>query len=240
MDYKKIYNSLMSSRIDMKDKRKLEKKNGNYFERHHIIPISLGGNKSYSLRSDNIVLLTAREHYLAHRILWLIYRSREMGFAFHRMVFSESPLQTRNFNSKAYEAARIALSECQRGEKNPMYGKVSPFKGKTSVNKGKKLGSRPYQSGEKNPAKNEEVRKKISNANKGMTNPKGEKNPAFGGYKILLKNGKFIGKFENLVDMLELVPCSIHNLKSHIKNGKGGIIKGGWQVFYEKDYFKRL
>ena len=229
----------MSSRIDIKNKRKLERKNGNYFERHHIIPISLGGNKSYALGSDNIVLLTSREHYLAHRILWLIYRTREMGFAFHRMVFSESPLQTRKFDSKAYEAARIAFSECQRGEKNPMYGRVSPFKVKTSANKGKKLGPRPDQTGEKNPAKREEVRKKISNANKGMTQPKGEKNPAFGGYKILLKNGEFIEKFENPVDMLELVPCSIHNLKSHIKNGKGGIIKDKWQVFYEKDYYKK-
>jgi len=236
MDYKRIYQDLMEARLSVKSERIVEKKNGSYFERHHITPLSLGGDKSYALGSDNIVLLTAREHYLAHRMLWLIYRTREMGFAFHKMVFSSSPLQKRRFDAKAYEAAKIALSECQRGENNPMFGKTSWMKGKESVNKGKKLGPRPHQIGENNPSKREEVRKKISEANKGMAQPKGEKNSGFGGYKILIKNGEFIGRFENLSDILDLVPCSIHNLKNHIKNGRGGIIKGGWQVFYEKDY----
>ena len=87
MNYERIYNELMSSRLLMKDQRMILKKQGTYFERHHIKPISMGGDKSYALGSDNIVLLTAREHYLAHRMLWLIYRTREMGFAFHKMVF---------------------------------------------------------------------------------------------------------------------------------------------------------
>lgn len=236
MNYERIYNELMASRLLMKGRRIILKKQGTYFERHHIKPISMGGDKSYALGSDNIVLLTAREHYLAHRMLWLIYRTREMGFAFHKMVFSSSSLQKRRFDAKAYEAAKIALSECQRGENNPMFGKTSWMKGKEPVNKGKKLGPRPHQIGENNPSKRENVRKKISEANKGRSQPKGEKNSGFGGYKILLKNGEFIGRFENLVDILDLVPCSIGNLKNHIKNGRGGIIKGGWQVFYEKDY----
>jgi len=236
MNYSKIYDQLMKDRLHLKPARILEKKEGIYFERHHILPLSLGGDKSYALGSDNIVLLTAREHYLAHRMLWLIYRTREMGFAFHKMVFSSSPLQKRRFDAKAYEAAKIALSECQRGENNPMFGKTSWMKGKEPSTKGKKLAPRPYQIGDNNPSKREDVRKKISEANKGMSQPKGEKNSGFGGYKILLKNGEFIGRFEHLADILDLVPCSIHNLRNHVKNGRGGIIKGGWQVFYEKDY----
>jgi hypothetical protein len=236
MDYKKIYDQLMEARLSIKEERTKQKKSGEYFERHHITPLSMGGDKSYGLRSDNIVLLTAREHYLAHRMLWLIYRTREMGFAFHKMVFSTSPLQKRRFDAKAYQAAKKALSECQMGENNPMYGKESPMKGKPNINKGKKMSPRPYQTGENNPSKGEDVRKKISETNKGMSKPKGEKNSKFGGYKILIKSGEFIGRFENLADILDLVPCSIHNLKNHIKNGRGGIIKGGWQVFYEKDY----
>lgn len=236
MDYKKIYDSLITSRLSMKDGRKIEKKNGSYFERHHIVPISLGGDRSYALSSANIVLLTAREHYLAHRMLWFIYKTREMGFAFHKMVFSSSPLQERRFDSRAYEAAKIALSECQRGENNPMYGKESPAKGKPNINKGKKMGPRPYQIGDNNPSKRQEVRDKISKANKGMSQPKGEKNSGFGGFKVLLKNGVFYGRYENLVDILEIVPCSIHNLKNHIKSGRGGLICKHWQVYYEKDY----
>ncbi len=36
-----------------------------YSEKHHIIPKSLGGNNS----KDNIVALTAREHYVCHLLL---------------------------------------------------------------------------------------------------------------------------------------------------------------------------
>ncbi len=236
MDYKKIYDQLMEIRLSIKEERIKQKKSGKYFERHHITPLSMGGNKSYGLRSDNIVLLTAREHYLAHRMLWLIYKTREMGFAFHKMVFSSSPLQKRRFDSKAYEAAKKALSECQRGENNPMFGKESPMKGKPCISKGKKLGPREYQTGDNNPSKRKEVREKISKANKGRIKPRGQKSPTFGGFKILLLDGEYFGKYENLEDMLKIVPCSIHNLKNHIKNGKGGLICGHWQVYYERDY----
>ena len=238
MDYKKIYDDLMRARMSIKNDRIKQKSEGVYLERHHIIPLSMGGIKSYSLGSDNIVLLTAREHYLAHRMLWLIYKTREMGFAFHKMVFSSSPLQKRRFDSRAYEAAKKALSECQRGVNNPMYGRESPMKGKSCVNKGKKLGPRPYQIGENNPSKREESRKKISEKLLGREREKirGVKNSNFGGMKILVENGVFHSRHENLSDILNIVPCSIHNLKNHIRGGRGGIICGKWQVFYEKDY----
>lgn len=239
MDYKKIYQDLMEARLSVKEERIKRKKSGEYFERHHITPLSMGGNKSYGLRSDNIVLLTAREHYLAHRMLWLIYRTREMGFAFHKMVFSSSPLQKRRFDAKAYEAAKLAISQCQRGENNPMYGKESPMKGKPNISKGKKLAPRPYQTGDNNQSKRQEVRDKISKANKGMYQPKGEKCSSFGGFKVLLKDGVFFGKYENLVDILKFVPCSIGNLKTHIKSGRGGLICKHWQVYYEKDYYEK-
>jgi hypothetical protein len=197
MDYKKIYDDLMRSRISIKEKRNREKKSGIYFERHHIVPISLNGDKSYAINSPNIVLLTAREHYLAHRMLWLIYRTREMGFAFHKMVFSTSPLQERRFDSRSYEAAKNAFSECQRGKNNPMWGRESSMKGKVPTSKGKKLEPRPYLTGDNNPSRREEVREKISKALKGKKKPpikikhreelsersKGENNPMFGKFK---------------------------------------------------------
>ena len=235
MDYKKIYNDLMEARLSIKSERKIQKKAGVYFERHHILPLSLGGDKSYALGSDNIVLLTAREHYIAHRLLWLIYKTREMGFAFHKMVFSQSPLQERRFDSKAYEAAKLALSECQRGENNPMFGKESPAKGKPNINKGKKLGPRPYQIGENNPSRRDDARKKISDANRGKERQKtrGSKNCNFGGMKLLYRNGVLFGRFERLEDMLDFVPTSIYNLRNHLRSRKGGLICGEWQVFYE-------
>ena len=240
MDYKKIYDDLMRARMSIKNDRIKQKSEGVYVERHHIIPLSMGGTKSYSLGSDNIVLLTAREHYLAHRMLWLIYKTREMGFAFHKMVFSSSPLQKRRFDSRAYEAAKKALSECQRGVNNPMYGRESPMKGKSGVNKGKKLGPRPYQIGENNPSKREESRKKISEKLLGREREKirGVKNSNFGGMKILLKDDLIIGTFERIEEMLEFVPTSIFNLRNHLKSRRGGLICGHWRIFYVNDYQK--
>jgi hypothetical protein len=242
MDYQKVYNSLMSSRLAMKDGRKKSKKTGSYFERHHITPLSLGGNRSYAIGSDNIVLLTAREHYIAHRLLWLIYRTREMGFAFHKMVFSQSPLQERRFDSRAYEAARIALSQCQKGENNPMWGKKTWKEGMVHPSKGKKLAPRPHLAGENNPSKSKEAREKISKALTGKERKKGRGSNSgnYGGVKLLIDNNEIVGRFERLEDMLDFVPTSIHNLRNHLRSRKGGLISNRWQVIYEEDYKKSL
>lgn len=57
-----------------------------YVESHHIIPRSFGGNDSKS----NLVKLTAREHYIAHALLWKmkfvgVYGSK-MAFAFNTFI----------------------------------------------------------------------------------------------------------------------------------------------------------
>lgn len=57
-----------------------------YTEKHHIIPRSFGGNDSKA----NLVSLTAREHYIAHALLWKmkfagVYGSK-MAFAFNTFI----------------------------------------------------------------------------------------------------------------------------------------------------------
>lgn len=44
---------------------------GEYFETHHIVPKSLGGTDD----KNNLVNLTAREHYIAHLLLVKIAKS---------------------------------------------------------------------------------------------------------------------------------------------------------------------
>lgn len=62
MDYHKHYELLIKSRLERGVvKSKLE----GYYELHHIIPRCLGGTDDTS----NLVLLTAREHYIAHLLL---------------------------------------------------------------------------------------------------------------------------------------------------------------------------
>ena len=63
MNYKKIYENL----IDRAKKR--IKDDNEYYEMHHIIPRSIGGEDN----KDNIAYLTLREHYLAHELLVRIY-----------------------------------------------------------------------------------------------------------------------------------------------------------------------
>ena len=109
------------------------------------------------------------------------------------------------------------------------------MKGKESVNKGKKLGPRPYQIGDNNPSKREDVRAKISSKLRGKERQKtrGSKNSNFGGIKLLFRNGVLFGRFERLEEMLDFVPTSIYNLRNHLRSRKGGLICGEWQVFYE-------
>lgn len=58
MDYRKIYDDLIN-------KAKTREVPEGYFERHHIVPRSLGGSDA----SENLVKLTAREHFVAHALL---------------------------------------------------------------------------------------------------------------------------------------------------------------------------
>lgn len=154
MNYLKIYNNLVDSR------KKINRKKGTnvYYENHHIIPKWLGGSD----KKENRVLFTAREHYLAHRCLWLHYRDRPSALAFHKMAKSSNSKQDRNFTSREFDLVRRAFSESQIGERNHMYGKISPNRGKSSPNKGKNLGERPQMSGENNPAKRNDVKNLIS------------------------------------------------------------------------------
>ena len=79
---------------------------GEYYEAHHILPYSLGGDNS----KENIVLLTAREHYLAHYLLVKITKGsdrKKMIWAFHRMQYSDASREEKRVtNSRLYELVR--------------------------------------------------------------------------------------------------------------------------------------
>lgn len=54
---------------------------GIYSEKHHIIPKHMGGNNS----SENIIILTYRQHILAHLLLYRVYRKFEDLIAYKLM-----------------------------------------------------------------------------------------------------------------------------------------------------------
>lgn len=71
-----------------------------YLERHHIIPKSMGGEN----RVSNYVLLTEKEHYVAHRLLLkMVFQSdhiKKMKSALVMMVNSKK--KSRRFSSRDY------------------------------------------------------------------------------------------------------------------------------------------
>ena len=156
MNYKKLYNLLIT---------KAQRRNRvvGYFEVHHILPKSLGGLNT----SDNLVKLTAREHFIAHKLLFNIYRNREMGYAYHMMCVDRYG-KRKDITSKEYEEARKALSFA-----NSLRIMSKESKLKISVaNTGriKSLEERMKKSQEmlkNNPMDNPEYRKKVSLALKG-------------------------------------------------------------------------
>lgn len=116
MNYLKIYESLIESR---KTLGRLKKEG--LYEKHHILPRSLGGSNIKS----NLILLTPREHYLAH---WLLYKMHsghsksKMAYAFYRMC-SNNPNQKRVITSSQYGRAKDSISKSCTGENHPNFGK---------------------------------------------------------------------------------------------------------------------
>lgn len=145
--YTKFYRSLIEKATSRNlQKRRQAKKVLGYVEKHHIIPKSLGGSND----EDNLVFLTAKEHFVAHRLLVKITDGKnksKMIYALHKMI-SESPSQHRyhissrkfnqirnlimstsgenhhNYGRKRTEEWKNERRESYRGEGNPNFGKT--------------------------------------------------------------------------------------------------------------------
>jgi hypothetical protein len=146
-----------------------------YVEKHHIVPYSFTKDNSDS----NLVSLTAKEHYIAHALLWKInfpirYHEK-MSFALRMMIFGAgTKKQMRNYkcHSRIYESIRIEFSKNHSrnmsGENNPFYGK------KHSPETMQKIMDTKQKNGTTGGAKkgnivSAETRAKISKSNKGKT-----------------------------------------------------------------------
>lgn len=117
MNYLKVYCNLI---------RKAENRTPpeGYTEKHHIFPVSIFG------KNNIVVVLTGREHYIAHALLEKIYikryglkdkRTQKMITAFWCM----NNLKNKNkyLNSYLYEGARARKSLLMSGENNYMHGR---------------------------------------------------------------------------------------------------------------------
>jgi len=109
MNYKKNYDDYVSY-VKSQHRYKMSRYNPSYvyYEKHHVIPRCLGGKDTY----DNLVLLTAREHYLAHYLLTKIYPSNQkILFAFCQMHHGRAYDRLGYFNSSLYQVSKERFSQ---------------------------------------------------------------------------------------------------------------------------------
>lgn len=118
--YTKVYNRIIDRALSL-----CRSKSSGYFERHHILPKSLGGDDS----KENLVLLTAKEHYICHLLLTKMTSGEDrikMLFAFHAMANMTSGNQNRAF-SNSYQRFKhhfsTMMSEKYSGSNNHFFGK---------------------------------------------------------------------------------------------------------------------
>ena len=104
MDYQRIHDSIILN-AKRKNRKKLKKTNKDYvyYENHHIIPRCMGGTND----KENLVLLTAKEHYMIHKLLTIIYPSnRSFGYTLIRMMYGNGFDKKMRFSSKEYAYAK--------------------------------------------------------------------------------------------------------------------------------------
>ena len=127
-----------------------------YVEKHHIIPKSLNGENE----NRNIIKLTAREHFIAHLILWKCF-SGKMAQSFYmmgRFYKYDSGLSPKQYEKLAYEN-----SESQKGK--TAWNKGIPTSEKTKQKQSESHMGKP--SGMKGKHQSEETKKKNSESHMG-------------------------------------------------------------------------
>jgi 5-methylcytosine-specific restriction endonuclease McrA len=159
MNYKRHYEALCYGRQTMSR----VKTESEYYEVHHILPRSLGGQDT----ADNLVLLTAREHYIAHLLLYSIHKQqggdalRRMSFALVSMLSTANTTQSR-FSSRSYGIMREAAMNASLGRK--IQDTINYAKPKSEAHKEAIRQARLVA-----PKRSQETRKKLSIAAKSRT-----------------------------------------------------------------------
>lgn len=147
MDYQKIYSQLI---LRAKERKTVD----GYKELHHIIPKCVKGTDDI----NNLVELTAKEHFVAHLLLTEIYpKSQKIKYALWMMASMEAPNQNRyKVSANMYRIIKeqIAKKSIEHKQRISEGLKRAYQEGKRVSNAGKIM---PKEFGEK-----------ISKAKKGM------------------------------------------------------------------------
>lgn len=125
MNYRVTYQNLISKAI----KAKRVRNDDIYYELHHIKPKSLYPELAND--KTNLVLLTPREHYIAHWLLVKIYPINSMQYAFLCMCSKAGNAnidRSYKVNSRAYQNAKILFSKDNPAKSKEAKIKISKTK----------------------------------------------------------------------------------------------------------------
>lgn len=185
MNYTRIYNLIIQ--------RAQDRVLSGYAEKHHIIPRCMGGDNS----PENLVRLTAKEHFVAHRLLVRIYpENPKLVYALWSMFMKGKKTQERfTPSARIYEATKLAMSALfkQRLQERNVWT------GRKHTKDSKKKQSESAKSRRVNPKVEATRREKISKTSRKKKTKEhsaniskskmGSNNPMFG-KKWRLENGK--------------------------------------------------
>ena len=193
---------------------KLRKIDG-YIERHHIIPKSLGGSN----KKENIVGLTAKEHFICHLLLPNMVETKDqkykMEWALHRLTFAND----KKYTSMQYELVRKKHSKNMK-ENHPS---------KRDINWSKKVSLRVKEYWNNNTERKKEIGENISlywkNNKEKMTkiarengkkaNVKGRNSP-----RSINLNIEYKGNYYwNWIELRDNTGCSKHLYNKYYLNG---------------------
>lgn len=215
MNYLKVYCNL----IRKAENRTLPE---GYTEKHHIFPKSIFG------KNNRIVVLTSREHYIAHCLLERIFIKR-YGLKDQRtikMIYAHTCMKCNNkyYNSHLYDSALIRRKIAMSGENNIMYGsarfgELNPMYGRKQSKKTRELiktkAKKRYENGFVSPTLGRKMNEEqVLSMSKEfcVVSPDGEVVKGINQREFCRKNNLDQGSFNRML------------------NGKGNICKG-WTLY---------
>lgn len=159
MDYKRTYNKLII-RCKSQDRNKGD---STYYEAHHIVPVCFGGKGDRrNQKHPNIVLLTAKEHYIAHLLLVAMYPDSPCMLRALWNMCNTGKKERYKPSARTFERIRNEYAQSTKGANATFFGKKHTIESLVKIgaaSKGRKanLGNRHTK----------ESREKIANARKG-------------------------------------------------------------------------
>lgn len=158
--------------------RKTLKENLFYIEKHHILPNFLG-DENTKIDVENFAWLTAREHFICHKLLYKSLKSKKSFYAFYRMSHTTKTHSNQRYNIKStdYDFMREQLSEINSEylknrpkEQHPMWKKNHDDDTKAKISKslsGKKRKKESIKKGIETKIKNNSIKRGIDHPNYG-------------------------------------------------------------------------